>query len=378
MGERLRAEQIYDAAIDDDAFEQLATLLAQAVGARSAVFHWKDIHDETEQVSYSGYFSNDQMEAYDHDFTDADLWSAAVRDPARINRVWNCDRLVAAREYENGRLYNEWIRPMGDDTFHALGGALRTPKAFGEIGFHRGKTQPAFGEEEERFVEEALVHLRRMVDIRSKLVVARRVSGTVSASLDVLGHAVLTLDPQGRLIHSNLAGESLLRRGDGLKLRNRQLRACQAGDQQALQAAFDRAIAADGPQASGVLVRRSGGRPYELSILSASVGDQRQIVVVVTDRDSANAGLHERIRDLFGLTSAEAHVAERLALGQSPGEIAERRGVSAATVQTQVKTIFLKVGCRRQSELVAMIGSLPRLRSANDSQNGDDEAEFEA
>jgi DNA-binding CsgD family transcriptional regulator len=370
MGQRLRAEQIYDAAIDDEAFEQLATSLAESIGARSGVLHWKDFDEETEEVSYSGYFSDDQMAAYEREFAGADLWSTAVNRPERLNRVWDCDRLLGPGEYEGGRIYNEWVRPMGDDTFHCLGGALHTERAIGEIGFHRGKGQGAFTEEDVHTVEESLVHLRRMVAVRSKLIAARRGSAIVSASLDVIGHAVLTLDPKGRLLHCNQAGETLLRRGDGLTLHRQHLRASQAGDHNALQSALDRALAPEGPQATGVLIRRRVGRPYELSILAAHAGGRRQIVAVVTDPDARNAGLQQRLRDLFELTLAEAEVAESLALGLSPDRIADLRDVSAATVHTQLKAIFSKMGCRRQSELVAMIGNLPRFQPDGEISSG--------
>jgi DNA-binding CsgD family transcriptional regulator len=371
MPRALRTEEIYDAATDDAAFDDLACSLARAVDARSGVLHWKSFSEQTEEVSYSGYFTADQMAEYDRHFSDADLWSTAVTRSERLNHVWDCDRLVSPTEYENGRLYNEWIRPMGDDTFHCLGAALRTETAVGEIGFHRGRDQPAFDDEVVRIVEDGLGHMRRMVAIRSKLIAARRTSACASASLDVIGHAVLSLDPKGRLMHGNAAAEALLRRADGLMLQRRRLAARRPADQSALQAALDRALAPDGTEASGVLVHRAEGRPYELSVLSASVGGQRQIVVVVTDPETCNAGLRERIRGLYGLTAAEAEVAEHLALGLSPAQIADHRLVSAGTIHSQLKAIFLKLGCRRQSELVAMISSLPRLHPAAESAPDD-------
>ena len=368
MARAIRAEEIYDAAADDAAFEQLAATFAAAVGARSGVIHWRDFREQTEEVSYSGYFSDDQMAEYERHFAGDDLWSDAVNRPERLDRVWDCGGIVAPQVYENGRIYNEWVRPMGDDTFHCLGGALRTETAAGEIGFHRGRRQPAFDEAAVRIVEDGLVHLRRMVAIRSKLIAARRLTAQASATLDVFGHGILTLDTAGRLIHCNLAGEAILRLGDGLAVHARRLVAREPCDQSALQEALDRALAPDRPEAGGVIVNRSLGRPYELSILSAVADGQRQIVVVVTDPSSGNAGLHDRIRGLYGLTPAEAEVAEMLARGWSPRRIAEHRRVSTDTIHSQLKAIFSKLGCRRQSELVAMISGLPQLLSDQDDE----------
>lgn len=358
-----RPEEIYDAATDDAAFEQLAATLAASIDARSAAFHWKDFREDSEEVSYSGYFSHEQMSVYERHFADADLWAAAVRQPDRVNRVWDCEQLVPSREYERARIYNEWVRPMGDDSFRAMGGALRTTTAIGEIGFHRGKGQPAFEPEAVRIVEDGLVHLRRMVAIRSKLDAAKRASASMSGSLDVIGHAVFTLDPSGRLIHCNLAGEEVLRRADGLIMLRRRLFAVHPADQTALQAAIGKAAAAREVEASSLLIQRGRGRPYELSLLSSVAGGRRQVVVVLTDPEGRDVTLPMRLRDLYGLTAAEGEVAVRLAEGASPATLADERAVTVGTIHSQLKVIFVKLGCRRQSELVAIVGNLPRLQS---------------
>jgi DNA-binding CsgD family transcriptional regulator len=362
---------IYDAATDDEAFDQLAATFACAIEARSAVFHWKDLREETEEVSYSGYFSAGQMADYERHFADDDLWAAAVRRPERLNRIWNLDGLVAAGDYESGTLYNEWIRAMGDDSFHGMGGALRTETAFGEIGFHRGKGQGAFGEEARRVVEDSLPHLQRMLEIRCKLAAGRRRSASVSVALDLIGHGIFTLLPSGQLLHCNLAGEAVLRRGDGLALVNRRLQARRPADQAALQAALDRAIARDVCEASGVLVHRGNGRPYEISVLSAWADGGRQLILVLTDPEARNAGRADRLRDLYGLTAAEAEVTMGMADGLSPQRIALDRGVSTATVQSQIKTIFSKIGCGRQSELVSLVGNLPRIHDPDRAGPGE-------
>lgn len=60
----------------------------------------------------------------------------------------------------------------------------------------------------------------------------------------------------------------------------------------------------------------------------------------------------------FELTPAEAHVASALAYGMSQKEIAESKGVSLHTVQAQQKSIHLKLGVRKNTELVALLHSV--------------------
>lgn len=360
------AEDIYDATVDDDAFARIAGRLAEKLGARSAVIHWSDARDETTEVSYSGYFSEEHMNIYDRHFADDDLWSAAVKQGGRSNRVWNCDELVPPEMYERSRIYNEWIQPMGDDTFYALGAHVRSATATGVLGFHRGRSQRPFEDKDVHIVEGWLHHLKRMVSIRSKLAAAARETASATAGLNAIGYAVFTLSGSGKLLHCNRAGESLLRLGDALIVRNGQLQARDSSSQKALKSALRQATDATAMEAAGLLLRRPKGNVYEASVVSANAGGNRRTIVVISEPGSRSDGLQMRIRSIYGLTPAEAEVAERIAQGASPQTLAEERGVSLSTVQSQLKSIFAKVGCSRQPELAALLSTFSRLHLLND------------
>jgi DNA-binding CsgD family transcriptional regulator len=360
----IRTEEIYDAALDDEAFGHLASRLADAVGARSGVLHWRDPASGSEEISYSGYFAADAMAAFERDFTDCDLWSEAVRGSAFVNRAWDCGELVPAALYGRSRIYNEWIRPMGDDTFHCLGASLRTSGMTAEIGFHRGRSQPAFGAEKVRWMNGTLGHLGKMIAIRNKLRAAERACAGAAAVLDMTIHAVFTLNMHGRLLNANAAGDAMLRMGDPLKLHGHSLAARSSRDQQALQRALALAGAANDSTASALLLHRAAGEPLELTVAAANKsGADRHIILVATDRARRDPSVPARLRTLYGLTQAEAEVAARLAEGASLESLAEERQAAISTVRTQLKAIATKMGCGRQAELVAMITSLPRLRA---------------
>ncbi|WP_242443425.1 LuxR C-terminal-related transcriptional regulator [Sphingobium sp. LB126] len=364
----IRTEDIYDAATDDAAFDRLASTLAGAVGARSGVLHWGHASDHVAEISYSGYFSDRQMAIYEEEFQDDDLWGAAVVRAEAVNRVWNVETFVSDHIYEGSRIYNEWIRPMGDDTFRCLGGVIHRDGLTGHIGLHRGRAQKPFNSQEERVIQENMGHIARMFAIRSKLDRINHHGRSLQATLDMLGHAVFTLRPNGTLIDCNRAADMLLCRADGLTLRQRQLKARDPRDDEALQTALRIASAREGGQASAIFIHRAADSPYVLSIASVRVGAQRQIVAIATDPNEEDASLTSRIRALYGLTKAEAEVAQALCAGRGLEELSQERGVALNTVRTQIKNIYAKLDCSRQSELVARIGALPRLSAA---KNGD-------
>ena len=63
----------------------------------------------------------------------------------------------------------------------------------------------------------------------------------------------------------------------------------------------------------------------------------------------------ELLRLLYGLTPAECSGALLLGDGHAPRKIANMVGVADNTVRSQIKSIFSKMGVRRQSELVRLL-----------------------
>lgn len=61
------------------------------------------------------------------------------------------------------------------------------------------------------------------------------------------------------------------------------------------------------------------------------------------------------LRELFGLTAAEARFAVALAEGAAVEEIASRLGISMNTARTHLKAILAKTGTNRQAQLVAVL-----------------------
>lgn len=68
------------------------------------------------------------------------------------------------------------------------------------------------------------------------------------------------------------------------------------------------------------------------------------------------------LRALFQLSPEEARLVVALTAGQTPKDIAQRRGVSIATVRTQLRSVFVKTGTERQAELVALASRVAGTR----------------
>jgi DNA-binding CsgD family transcriptional regulator len=82
-----------------------------------------------------------------------------------------------------------------------------------------------------------------------------------------------------------------------------------------------------------------------------------------SDPDARGEAPELAIAQMFGLSPSQSRLVAALVAGESMADYAESAGVSINTAKTQMRRIFLKMGVKRQSELVRAIASnpLPRL-----------------
>jgi DNA-binding CsgD family transcriptional regulator len=81
-------------------------------------------------------------------------------------------------------------------------------------------------------------------------------------------------------------------------------------------------------------------------------------LVLVTD-PTATPSLARAMRESYGLTPAEARLAQRLVGGSTLLEAAEDLQIRQSTARTQLRAALGKMGVRRQAELVRVALSLP-------------------
>lgn len=85
-------------------------------------------------------------------------------------------------------------------------------------------------------------------------------------------------------------------------------------------------------------------------------------ILMLSDGQVELSGLAGQcFRELWGLTETEARVAAAVAQGVNTKTYAAAVGVSDNTVRSQLKSIFAKTGCRRQSDLVRLLWTGPAV-----------------
>jgi len=113
------------------------------------------------------------------------------------------------------------------------------------------------------------------------------------------------------------------------------------------------------------VARASGAPPYLVSVrpIPRNRRDSRpemaaDAIVFIRDPTSRNTAAIRLLREVFGLTDAEASLAQALQSGISPGDYAAARAVSLNTVYTHLRRIKEKTGCNRMAELIHKLNDL--------------------
>lgn len=320
--------------------------------------HWADRDGDDSWVAHSNHFSDEQLGAYAR-FANADPWVCASRRAGALNRATNLTDLVPVRAFENSFFYNEYLRPMGDDTARCAGLMIGNDAGTGIVALQRGLTQESFDEVTLADLACLTPHLIRLMSIRTQL--HRSVSKTERdrAMLDCTPCAIILCSPDRRLLGTNGAGEDLLLDEGTLLVRfGRVEPTC---GRNATQFAGAIRAASDGEARTPSRLRlfdragRCHGALVTPCMLSAGV---RGALLTLTPHRQQSTNARAEVAAQWRLTPAETDVALAMAQGNSLQMISRSRGASIETVRSQVKAIGAKLGCTRQIEIVAQVVQL--------------------
>lgn len=240
----------------------------------------------------------------------------------------------------------------------------------GIVTVQRPLEQTPFDLAEEALMTRLFPHLQRAVLAELRLADVHALS--TAAGME-RGQGMAVLDRRRRLHFINPTLARFMATRDGLAFGAGGLRVDDPVTQRALDTAMRQVLdTADGAARSlsdngGIRVERTSGlAPWLIQAvpLPASrdgpFAGMAGVVLVVTDTDARAAAAQGRLRDAWGLSPAEASLAAALAGGVTLADHARKRGVSLETVRSQMASIRRKTGCRRQAELVALVGSVMR------------------
>jgi DNA-binding CsgD family transcriptional regulator len=350
---------IYEAAIDARAWAAAMIAIAGALGAAAMSLSVIDVADSDGKKAafvVAPRTDPEWLRRYH------ERWSASnlVRErglalPA--GAVYQFENLMRRPAFEKTPFYNEFFAPQHSD--HGLfANIAKGPAAVAGIGFYRSSGAGRFEREEERLLQALAPHLHRAVALNLRLARLEMERDGAAEMLNRCEHGALLVDAEARILFANTAAEALLRRGAGLRTRDGRLAAAVPKKTTELRQMI--AGGNDGIPGGLLTLPRADRRRLTLLILpfrAETAALTRRPAAIVFVKDPGTRGLPSRdeLRQLFGLTPAQAGLAREILLGDGVPAAAGRLGISRATAHTHLLEVFQKTGTSRQAELARVI-----------------------
>lgn len=185
------------------------------------------------------------------------------------------------------------------------------------------------------------------------------------AALNRLALGVIVVGADSRVIMTNMAAGKLIAARDGLMMSaNETLRASTPQDSETLRQLVEAACAGDTNQDTSALAlaRDSDERPLIALVLPLQDGGRGgRAVVFVADTQNQPLPTPDAIARLFGVSRAESRLVHAMVGGACLNDAAEQCGVTSSTARSYLKQIFEKTGTSRQSELVKLVLTSPKI-----------------
>ncbi|HEY7997593.1 MAG TPA: helix-turn-helix transcriptional regulator [Pseudolabrys sp.] len=271
---------------------------------------------------------------------------------------------------DHSPFYMEFLAPM-DLRYFVSGIVDASAREFAVLTVQQSAKQGHAGRANMALMQRILPHVRQALDVARRLKGADEPRHSLERTLDWLADGAVLVRGNGNVVYANEAFRAIAQRRDGVAITKGELDFT-VGDARARFAAALGAVARlknGDPRAAGSgdfpLPRLSGAPPYLVSVRplaktgrGTSADKQADAVVFVHDPLRRHTAAIHVLREIFGLTDAEAHLAQALLAGAPLADYARKRRVSLNTVYTHLRRIKEKTNCTRMAELIGKLNDL--------------------
>jgi len=357
---------LYEAVMSHDGFQGFIENFCQVFDLKAMAMIIR--HADTQEIKglWLHGVSKETLGSYALEYAKEDVLAHhMMASPIAFFYASNLD-IPQTKEFFNSRFYREWAVPQG--VAYAAGGiVLREGAWLTQLMLQRGPEQIPFSRNDLDQFNALIPHLQRAIQMRQRFTEIQLGQNFMAGSLDVLAMPTLLFDEYSRVVHTNLSANELLKADDILRIESNHLFTSNAAVTRSLNLELTNAIRASRDSsvelAGVVLLPRRERMPLMLMIsplrLTGEPPVQGAALLFIFDPETTPTLTTDIVRKLFGLSEAEAELAVALCGGSTSDHIAKERGTSINTVKSQLKSIFLKTGTKRQSELVSLLLASP-------------------
>lgn len=352
--------EVYDTALDGTRWDAVLQRITDFTGAQAGGLVSKS-HTGQIRIACSIGVAPEFMQRYVDTYAQHDPMSAI--ELSDVGRIYSTEDWVPIDEFRKGVFYQEWARPQG---LHDAVNSLLDNSANGVSHISFMTARGLVDDRMRRAARAIIPHLRRAIVIGQTLSREAATAGPIADTLDALKTAVILLDADANITHTNTSGREILHRNDFLR------------------SVLGRLVATD-PEINRT-IRESISAPPELAAVAKSIafpftaqdgdrfvghllplhtGQRRQMgltydataALFVTEASLDRKQAPQLIKSIFRLTPAELRVLLTIAEIGGVADAAKTLNIAESTVKTHLGRIFAKTNTGRQADLVRLLAT---------------------
>jgi DNA-binding CsgD family transcriptional regulator len=355
---------IYEAATDPSLWPTFLKSYAEAVAVDITFLQRHHFAEHRSEMLAVCGLPLQVEDAYHQYYSKLNVWRDRGERFYVQGRVFLDPEVYSRPLFETTEFYNDCLLPMGST--HSMTAVVeRDGDQALVLTALRENPSGAWAKPDCQSAQYLLPHMERANAIQQKLGILQ--AGEILLNSIELGVVFLTAG--GKAIFTNHAAETIFRSADGLMLRSGALGATEIAANASLENAVRQAVSLNFSNAVSV-ERKSMRRHYQVVVaplrrrFAQFAGSPAPAAVaLITDPEQQHHADPELLKKLFDLTPKEAEVASKLCAGRTMEQAAGELGMQYETVRTHLRRIFSKTGTSRQTELVILLGKLPRHTS---------------
>jgi DNA-binding CsgD family transcriptional regulator len=282
-----------------------------------------------------------------------------------IGRMMTVEEMIGDTNWLTCEFYKLFVAPY--DIRYLMGTDIHTDEGVDcRLRICRPVSSRPFGPEDKSVCEFFLPHLRRAVQLHTRLDAIDSERKLFAATVDRMLVGTVILDEEGRIFRTNTVAEAILAEDDGLRLAGGALEATYGSEDKELQRLIKHALEGIASTAEAVgqamsITRPSGRGKLGIAIRTNPMNELSEgrhwpaVTVFMRDPDRKSQGSVDTLRNLYGLTPAEALLSLQLAEGLTLDEAADQLNIRKNTARAHLRSIFSKTGVTRQTSLVSLL-----------------------
>lgn len=361
--------EVYDASLDSSVWSSVQNKICDltgGVGSHIVLFDRQHTPLETLIFSKLGNSFAQSMEDdyfnWYHQFDDQRVQKVISNGPGIVVTQ---EELTPASVRKTCPIYNEYFKEYDSQTQLIYGASVGSKHA---VTFcqARSRSSKGYTDKQKALYKNLSDHLTHSIAMREKVVEMFGQNHQLHELVAGERNNVIVLNKQRKILWANESAKHLFSTSDNLYIGNGALRVSNAQDQEGIDKLINQALllGSQDKERCGFTAVHHMGSPLVLTVFSTSLDtaffsdNQPVAVLVFHDPKNSIAPPVELVQSFFGLTPAEAKIAQGLTRGLSVKEYGIESGLKESTIRSTLKLVREKTNCRTQSELVKAIINL--------------------